>query len=103
MENFIFYEVLHLTLTFRTVKKLCPNLQKPPLPSDIPGYVPVLCIYVVDNSSFEALPLVVCHVCSVEAKKMGKIVHFICEKLGQERMKNMNNKLLVILASKKRQ
>ena len=27
-------------LTFRTAKNLCPNLQKPPLPSKIPGYAP---------------------------------------------------------------
>ena len=32
---------LHLTLTFRTAKNLCPNLQKPLLPQDIPGYAPV--------------------------------------------------------------
>ena len=25
-------------MTIRTVKNLCPNLQKPPLPSKIPGY-----------------------------------------------------------------
>ena len=27
-------------LTFRTAKNLCPNLQKPPLPSKIPAYAP---------------------------------------------------------------
>ena len=42
MENFIFYAVLHLTLTFRTAKNLCPNLQKLPLPANIPGYAPAL-------------------------------------------------------------
>ena len=26
-----------------------------------------LCIFVVENASFEALPLFVCHVCNVEA------------------------------------
>ena len=26
--------------SLRTVKNLCPNLQKPPLPSKIPGYAP---------------------------------------------------------------
>ena len=29
-----------LHLTFKTAKNLCPNLQKPPLPSKIPGYAP---------------------------------------------------------------
>ena len=33
-------QYLHLTLMFRTVKNLCPNLYKPPLPSKIPGYAP---------------------------------------------------------------
>ena len=31
---------MHLTLTFRTAKNVCPNLQKPPLSSKIPGYAP---------------------------------------------------------------
>ena len=31
---------LHLTLSFRTAKNVCPNFQKPPLPSKIPGYAP---------------------------------------------------------------
>ena len=30
-------------MTFRTAKNLCPNLQKPPLPSKIPGYAPDNC------------------------------------------------------------
>ena len=33
------FQCLHLTLTFRTTKNLCPNLQKPQ-PSKIPGYAP---------------------------------------------------------------
>ena len=32
---------LHLTLTFRTAKNLCPTLKKPPLPSKISDYRPV--------------------------------------------------------------
>ena len=34
------FNAKHLTLTFRTVKNLCPNFQKPLLPPKIPGYVP---------------------------------------------------------------
>ena len=47
-----------------------------------------LCIFVVD-ASFEALALVVCHVCNVKAggghssKNYGKIVHFIYGKSGE--------------------
>ena len=43
----------------------------------------------MDNASYEALPLLVCHVCHAEAggghscKKCGKIVHFICGKPGE--------------------
>ena len=33
--------MLHLNLPLETVKQLCPNLQKPPLPSKIPCYAPV--------------------------------------------------------------
>ena len=29
-------------MTFRSAKNLCPNLQKPPLPSKIPGYAPAM-------------------------------------------------------------
>ena len=32
---------LHLNLPLKTVKNLCRNLQKPSLPSKIPGYAPV--------------------------------------------------------------
>ena len=31
---------LHWTLTLKTAKHLCPNLQKPPLPSEIHGSAP---------------------------------------------------------------
>ena len=44
-ERYIFaksrFYCLHLNLPLKTVKNLCPNLQKPPLPSKIPGYAPV--------------------------------------------------------------
>ena len=30
--------MLTFNFTFRTAKNLCPSLQKPPLPSKIPGY-----------------------------------------------------------------
>ena len=33
-------------MIFKTTKNLCPNLQKPPLPSKIPGYAPdFTCIF----------------------------------------------------------
>ena len=31
---------IYITSIFRTSKNLCPNLQKPPLPSKIPAYAP---------------------------------------------------------------
>ena len=39
-DRIIFGRSALLTLSFRTAKDLCPNLQKPPLPSKIPGYAP---------------------------------------------------------------
>ena len=45
---------LHVTLTFRTAKTLCPNLQKPPLPSKIPGYAPVMLTIVAELPKFSS-------------------------------------------------
>ena len=36
-----YLKCLHLTLTLRTAKKLCSNLQEPPWPLKFPGYAPV--------------------------------------------------------------
>ena len=44
-------------MTFRPAIDLCPNFQKPHLPSKIPGYAPEDFIVLVDEKSFFDVPV----------------------------------------------